>query len=199
MKRPRVTTRTAIRERDEIASLEVMVAATLGAGGSIGPKGDKGDTGDAGINASDPWTYIKLASDFVTSSATAVPVTGLAFTPAANTTYEVEAVLFTRTATATVGARPGIAWPTGLTDGVASISQASSATANVFANGNIAAAVLSPVGGLPNTTQSFPAILSAVFVAGAAPSGTFRIQLASETAATNVTVKAGSYLKYRSI
>ena len=170
-----------------------------GPAGPEGPQGPQGIQGIQGPAGTDPWTYIKLGSDFVTSSSTAVPITGLAFTPAANTTYEVEAVLFTRTATTTVGPRPGIAWPTGLTDGVATIAQTSSATAKVFANGNIAAALLSPVGGLPNTTQSYPAILSAVFVVGASPSGTFRIQLASETAATNVTVKAGSYLKYRSI
>ncbi len=65
---------------------------------------------------SDPWTYIKLASDFTTSSATAVDVTGLAFTPAANLDYEFNAVLRTRTNTATVGPRPGLAWATGLND-----------------------------------------------------------------------------------
>lgn len=169
-----------------------------GADGAQGPQGIQGIQGPAGAS-SDPWTYIKLAADFVTSSATAVTVTGMEFAPLASRTYEVEAVLFTRTATATVGPRPGVAWPTGLTDGVASLSQTTSATANVFANGNIAAAVLAPVGGLPNTTQSFPAILSAVFVVGASPGGTFKVQMASETAGTNVTVKAGSYLKYRSL
>lgn len=52
-------------------------------------------------SGSDPWTYIKLASDFTTSSATAVDVTGMAFTPAINSTYEVEAQLMVRTATST--------------------------------------------------------------------------------------------------
>jgi hypothetical protein len=36
-------------------------------------------------------------------------------------------------------------------------------------------------------------------VAGASPSGTVKVQLASETAGTTVTIKAGSYLRYRSI
>jgi hypothetical protein len=148
---------------------------------------------------SDPWTYIKLGSDFVTSSTTAVNITGLAFTPVANTQYEFEAVLLLRTATTTVGPRPGLAWPTGGTDGVGMIDTPSSATARLLTNGNINAALLAAVGGLPNTTQSWPARVSGTFMAGASPSGTVKLQLASETGGTNVTAKAGSYLKYRTI
>jgi hypothetical protein len=148
---------------------------------------------------SDPWTYIKLGSDFTTSSATAVDVTGLAFTPAANTDYEFEAVLYCRTATATVGPRPGVAWPTGMTDGVVQIYMPTSASAQAMQFGNVNAAVLAPVGGLPNTTQSYPGNIIGSARAGATPSGTIKIQLASETGGTNVTAKAGSYLKYRTI
>lgn len=147
----------------------------------------------------DPWTYVKLGTDFVTSSATAVDVTGLAFTPAASKTYEFEAVLRLRTATATVGPRPGLAWPTGTTDGVAGIDMTSSATARLLVNGNPNAALLAAVGGLPNTTQSYPAWISGNVTMGASPSGTVKVQMATETAGTNVTVKAGSYLKYREI
>ena len=148
---------------------------------------------------SDPWTYIKLATDFTTTSGTAVDITGLAFTPAANTTYEFEAVLLTRTATATVGPRPGVAWPTGMTDGVVEIYQPSAVGTQVMQFGNINAAVLAPVGGLPNTTQSYKGTVIGMVIAGASPSGTVKIQLASETAGTTVTAKAGSFLKYRVI
>ena len=147
----------------------------------------------------DPWTYVKLGTDFVTSSATAVDVTGLAFTPAADKTYEFEAVLRLRTATATVGPRPGLAWPTGTTDGVAGIDMTSSATDRLLANGNPNAAILAAVGGLPNTTKSYPAWITGNVTMGASPSGTVSVQMATETAGTNVTVKAGSYLKYREI
>jgi len=147
----------------------------------------------------DPWTYLKLGSDFVTSSATAVDVTGLAFTPAANTQYEFEALLLLRTATATVGPRPGLAWPTGGTDGVADIVMPTSGTAQVLVFGNINAALLAAVGGLPNTTQSYPARIRGNFMAGASPSGTVKVQMASETGGTNVTVKTGSFLRYRII
>lgn len=146
----------------------------------------------------DPWTYLVLASDFVTSSATAVAITGLAFTPDPNTRYEFEAVLLTRTATAAVGPRPGIAWPTPTqVDGVGFIQQTSAAGTNVLQNGNIAAAVLAPAGGLPDTTNSWPAFIRGAFVTGGTVTVGLRLQIASETAGTNVTVKAGSFLKYR--
>jgi hypothetical protein len=148
---------------------------------------------------SDPWTYVKLAADFTTSSATAVDITGLAFSPAANTQYEFEATLLLRTATTTVGPRPGLAWTTGLSDGVATIETPSSGTAQTLVIGNISATLLAAVGGLPTTTGSFQAKISGTLLAGASPSGTTKLQLASETAATNVTAKAGSFIKYRII
>lgn len=145
----------------------------------------------------DRWTYVVLANDFTTSSATAVDA-GIAFTPAANTRYEFEGRLMLRTATTTVNPRVGLAWPTGMTDGVARIGESQAATgAPLFASGNPNAALLVAVGGLPNTTQSWPATVAGIVLAGANPSGNVRIQLASETALTNVTIKAGSFLKYK--
>lgn len=150
-------------------------------------------------SGSDPWTYVKITSDFSTTSATAQAVTGLSFVPAANTTYIIEGIFMTRTATTTVGPRIGITWPTGCTDGVGGIQQTSSATANNFANGNITAAMLSPVGGLPTTTSSYPSLLWGTIVAGASPGGSFQINLASETAGTSVTMKSQSWIRYRTI
>ncbi len=152
----------------------------------------------AATGGADPWTYLVLGSDFTTSSATAVAITGLAFTPDPNARYEFEAVLMTRTATATVGPRPGIAWPTPTqVDGVGFIQQTSAAGTNVLQNGHIAAATLAPVGGLPDTTNSWPAIVRGIFTTGATVTLGLRLQLASETGGTNVTVRAGSFLKYR--
>lgn len=146
---------------------------------------------------SDSWTHVKLTQDFTTSSGSAVNVTGLAFTPAANTNYEFYVRLLVRTATATVGPRPGLAWPTGLTDGVAYMDTTSAAATRVMQNGNITAALLGPVGGLPTTTGSWPAWIQGWFIGGPTPSGAVQVQLASETAGTNVTIKAGSCLSFR--
>lgn len=143
------------------------------------------------------WTYVKLASDFSTSSASAVDVTGLAFTPAANKQYEFEVLLLLRTATATVGPRTGLAWPSGTTDGVADLFVPTSGTAQVLVFGNFNAALLAAVGGLPNTTRSYPSRIRGTLITGASPSGTLKVQMASETAGTNVTVKAGSFIRYR--
>jgi hypothetical protein len=148
-------------------------------------------------SGSDPWTYVRLGSDFSATASTAQNVTGFSFTPAANTRYEFEAMLMTRTATATVGPRPGLAWPTGMSDGVASIRQTSAAGTEVQQHGNIAGAILAPVGGLPTTTGSWPASIRGMVVAGASPSGAVQVQLASETAGTAVTIKANSFLRYR--
>lgn len=178
------------------AAQDVVGAMVAAAGGSYN---DGSGTITLPSGGSDPWTYIKLSSDFVTSSATAVDITGMAFTPAANTDYEFEALLMLRTATATVGPRAGLAWATGMADGVADMFTPSSGTAQTMVFGNIAGAMLAAVGGLPNTTSSYPVRVGGMVRAGASPSGTVKLQMASETGGTNVTVKAGSFLKYRTI
>jgi hypothetical protein len=169
-----------------------------GPAGEQGPQGIQGETGPAGTGA-DPWTYIKLANDFTTSSATAVDITGLAFTPAANLQYEFEACLFMRTATATVGAKPGLAWPGGVTDAVADAYASISATVEVQAHGNANASIIAASTALANTTQSYSGRLFGSMKMGGSPTGTLKVQLASETAGTNVIAKAGSFLKYRTI
>lgn len=153
----------------------------------------------AKLSEADGWNYAKLASDFTTGSATAVNVTGLSFTPGASQTIEFEALLLVRTATTTVGPRPGLAWASGLTDGVANLWVPTSGTAFAQVFGNFNATLLGAVGGLPNTTQSYPARIAGMVIAGGSPSGTVRVQLASETAATNVTAKAGSFLRWRTL
>jgi hypothetical protein len=84
--------------------------------------------GDAG------WTYIQLASDFDTSSTSAVDITSLGFTPAANKTYVVEAMLLLQTTDATQGVRPGVGWSSGLTTGAAKIEVTNGSTTSVIKN-----------------------------------------------------------------
>lgn len=163
--------------------------------GEQGPQGDQGPAGDS----ADPWTFVKLASDFVSSSASNVNVTGLAFTPAANKTYLIIGRFLLRTATATVGARPGIAWPSNLTDAVARVEAANSLTAAAYQLFGARTTKNAASTGLATTTESHYGDLEAMIVTAANVSGDFQITLASETAGTNVTMKAGSFIAYREI
>lgn len=155
----------------------------------------------SGGGGSDPWTYIKLAADQVTSLATFVDLTDMTFTPAANTDYEVEWVMLVSTATTTVGPRPGAAWGTGYQYGAIDMYTTSSATAETqqhVSMNTAAGTAQAAVGGLPVVNRVYGTCGRAVFRSGATPTP-FKLQLASETAATNVTAKAGSFLKYRTI
>jgi hypothetical protein len=200
------TTATTANAGDSATSFfssGTLESARLGSGTADSTTFLRGDqTWATPSGGSDPWTYLTVngGSDFTTTSATAVDVTGLSFTPSANTKYELHCKLALRTATATVNPRLGLAWSTGLTDGVAWIKESQAATgAGLEAAGNPNAALLIAVGGLPNTTQSWPGVVDATIAAGASPSGTTKVQIASETAGTTVTVKSvGSMCRYRS-
>ena len=149
-----------------------------------------------GLSA-DPWTYVKLAQDYSISTTAAGNIPGMAFTPTANTQYEFEAILLMQTAVTTTGPRPGLTWPTGMVDGVVMIDVSSTAVARVLVNGNIAAEVVANNTGLPVINRSYPARFVGTVIAGANPSGNVQLRLRSEIAASAVTVKAGSFLKYR--
>jgi hypothetical protein len=171
------------------------VTPTKGVDYFDGAKGDKGDPG----TSADPWIFVKLADDFTTSLATNTNVTNFKFTPAANKTYLVFGTLMLRTATATIGARPGIAWPTGLTDATARIEAANSLTVSALQLFGALTTKNAASTGLATTTHSHYGGLEALIIVGASPSGDFQITLASETAGTNVTIKAGSFFMYREI
>ena len=150
---------------------------------------------------SDPWAYLKVASDFSTTVATFSTVTGLTFTPPANSTIEIEAVLLISTATATVGPRPGLSWGTGLLSGSVTVDTPTSATARALANGTIGATAgnaQAPVGGLPVVNVPYYASIEALIRTGASPQA-INVQLASETAGTAVRALQGSFLKWRAI
>jgi hypothetical protein len=146
----------------------------------------------------DPWTIVKLANDFTTSATANGNVTGLYFTPAAGKTYIVYGGFMLRTATATVGARPGIAWPT-VEDGAAWVDAPNSLTAAAMRIWGTRTTQNAASTGLADTASSHYAKLEAIIVAGASPSGNFQITLASETAGTVVRMRAGSYLMYREL
>lgn len=151
------------------------------------------------IGGGSSWTNVILGSDFVSSSASNVNVTGLAFTPSANTTYLVEVYALVRTATATVGARTGFSFPSGLTDSGAWLQAPNSATASAQRWWGNTTTQNAASTGLADTTNSWISIGQALLIVGASPSGNFQVTIASETGGTNVTMKAGSFLRYIAI
>lgn len=147
---------------------------------------------------SDPWTYVVLGSDFTISTTSNNNVTGLSFAPSANERYHIEGYYLLQTATATTGARPGIAWPGGSTDSGAYTQAPNSLTAVAMQHGTAAAGTANAAStGLPVVNRSYAGQMQAILLMGGSPSGNFQITLASETAAVNVTMKAGSFIRYR--
>jgi len=128
------------------------------------------------INPADTWTYVTLTSDQVVTT-TSGTATALAFTPDADTLYEVEGQLWLQSADITVGPQPGVAWNTGNTDGVAHITTTESSSTLAVANipDGVDAAALAT--SFPDTTNSYPAQVKASFETGPSPSGAFTITL----------------------
>jgi hypothetical protein len=175
----------------------VTVLNFAGAGVTVVATGATAAITVAGAAGSDPWTYTVLASPFSTTSVVPQP-SGLFFAPAASTKYEFEFQLSTRTSDVTVGPRPALAWATGLTDGVVSMQQVTSATGINMVFGNIGATVTIAVGALPSNSASWPALGWGFAVAGAGPGGSIVVQLASEIATSRtVSIQAGSFIKWR--
>lgn len=145
----------------------------------------------------DDWTYVSLSSDFSISTTANNNVTGLAFTPAANKNYHLEGMFLLETSTATTGAMPGIAWPTGYTNGAAMVTAPNTATA--FATQfNVAGTTANAAStGLPIINKSYLGRMEGMLIMGGSPSGNLQVTLASEIAASSVTMKAGSFIRYR--
>lgn len=125
----------------------------------------------------DSWTYMKLTSDQIVTTTSGV-ATALAFTPAANTLYEVEGQLWLQSSDIASGPQPGVAWNTGNSDGVAHITTTESGSTVAMVNlptGTDAAALATS---FPDTTNSYPAQVKASFKTGGSPSGAFTITLA---------------------
>ena len=152
------------------------------------------------ITAASGWTYAFLASDHTNTTTTPTDVPGLAFTPAANKRYEVEGRFFVRAAATTTGAQIGVVWPTGIVaPSAAHLGSPSSATALTLANVTRGTTGAANATGVPSTTLEALGLLTAILTTGASPSGTFKIRLDSEVAASEARMLAGSFIRYREI
>lgn len=105
------------------------------------------------------------------------------------------------TAVITVGPRPGVSWGTGYQYGGVDLYTTSSGVAETQVHasiGTVAGVAQAAVGGLPVANAVYTLRGLAAFRSGTTPTP-FNLQLASETAGTAVTAKAGSFLRYRAI
>lgn len=146
-------------------------------------------------------TTVTLGGDASTTSpGDGVAVAGLAFTPVANTSYLVTGVLMVMTSVASDGARANISFPTGLDWQAGKIESVSNVTTTASNRLFGAAGVqVCASGAAPDTTNSWPVIITASFRAGASVSGDFQIMIANEVSGTTTTIKAGSFFRYEVI
>lgn len=147
------------------------------------------------------WTYLRVNADVVNSTTT--PADVLTFTPEPNAQYVIEGLLLVRSATgggaAGVAPQPCITWPTNVGDGVYYVQQAGSSSSTVPRYGNTSANFTSGVADIIDNTGSWPVFMCCTFITPANVSGDWKLQVRSESAGTAVTVRAGSYLRYRRI
>ena len=159
-------------------------------------------SGDLWVDTSaaiDAWTYVYLTSDQTTNLATPTGITGMNFTPAANGIYVFEAQLILRTTATGTGPRPGVAWSTGLDDGIASLIQNFNTTSVDLTYGTAAADFAGQNGGFTSTTVSQMAKMEGTVVAGASPSGTTGLTIQSEIGGTTVSVRKGSWFRWKKV
>lgn len=153
-----------------------------------------------GSGGGDGWTYAFLAADHTNTTTTPTDVPGLELAPSKNTRYEIEGRFFVRAAATTTGAQIGVVWPTGIVaPSAAHLGSPSSATALTLANVTRGTTGAANATGVPSTTLEALGLLTAILTTGASPSGTFKIRLDSEVAASEARMLAGSFIRYREI
>lgn len=134
---------------------------------------------------------VRLAADMTNSTVTLADVTGLFLALAANSTYAVDAKVMFQTAATTTGIRLTQTMPTGATV-VAQWNTPTSLTASTLANQRaVDAGAASTAIDIANANTLASGSL---LVITGATAGNLQIRFASEVAASNAVVKAGSNL-----
>lgn len=136
---------------------------------------------------SDPWTYVKLASDVANSTVTLADVTGLSFTVIANATYLVELTGTFQSAATTTGVAVALMIPSGSISGQA--LHPISTTVSNSVEQNASAATSGATTGVRAAATNVP-VWGRWIVAVGATGGVVKMQFRSEVAASAVTMKA---------
>ena len=192
-------TSTTLVVKTQSRHVSVVGSGQVGPPGIQGVPGPTGPQGIQGIPGTDPWTYVVLQADEISTSTSNVN-TGLRFTPIAGRLYEVEVTLFARSVATTTGVRPGINWPDSNVDqNVALIEMGNSGTSMVFrVFGNLDTANAS-TNGVVVANEGIYGHITASFVTSGTPSSDFVVTIATEIAGSEVRFAENSWLKYRVI
>jgi hypothetical protein len=179
-------TRVRIQEFETAGSTgQVWIRDTLAAnGGAYGVRDD--------------WTYVALEDGYTVNGTTWQPVTGLSFAPAVSSRYAIEGFIGVRCSNIAYGPIVGIRWPTaGITDAWAIVDGSLSATGyRSYVHGQLTADAGPSITGLPDTTNSYPTRLQATLITTTGVTGAFQIIFSADQAG-DVTMQAGSYIRYR--
>lgn len=140
-----------------------------------------------GVSGSDPWTWVKLASDVANSTTTLSNVTGLSFTGAANTTYIVDFMGTFQSAATTTGIAVALDIPSGTIS--AFYEHATSLTGSAPIEQIADAATIGRTSGVRAANTNVP-IVGKVIIAIGGTGGTVQLQFRSEIASSAITMKA---------
>lgn len=147
--------------------------------------------------ASDPWTYLALASNNTVSTTAFANVTGMSFSGAANTRYLVKLNGAYQTAATITGIGLALDIPSGSVIGMNIVATSATALGGTeqIADGTTTGATI----GVRAATTNTPIIAEWVVVIGATP-GTIQLMQRSEIAASNTILQANlTIMGYRII
>lgn len=143
------------------------------------------------LTADSRLSTVKLVADVTNSTTTLANVTGLAIALAANSTYQVDGQVMFQTAATTTGIRLTQTVPTGATV-VAQWNTPTTLAASTLANQRAADAGAATTA--IDTANANTLATTSILVVTGATAGNLQIRFASEVAASNAVVKAGSNL-----
>lgn len=141
-----------------------------------------------------------ITTPFSQTGTTPQDIPSLAFTPAANSIYEIKAVIVARTNDATSGVQIGWAYPTsGVTDTCIRANAPTSGTQTRIDQTTGTAIGRSFATAWPGANQSFLMTVEGVIVTTSPVSGTFKLTVQSELTTATSIIQPGSFLSWRAL
>lgn len=136
----------------------------------------------AGLNTliADDWVYLKVTTDYTTSSTTPVDIPGLAFTPAPDSITIVEGMLLLSSSSTTLGIKPGVSWPIGIDHGAAKVSSTNGTNTDVIVNVTSGTTGSAPGTDMPTADDPYLTEVSATMKVSSTPSGQFSMTISAE-------------------